>query len=283
MISFQGNGIHINYETLHDYLLSDQSLFPDVSLMDFFETLHVLQFSRSTNGKKMADSDKPGFLFINPNFNENEEVPDDFYKRPIDITKCNALKGTKRMTNVHHINLFQRLLSRACASEMKISRLEYARMRIDYEFQRRDNLLRHQVDLIEHDVNEPQYLKDNEIAGYYGNVSLEALKIGFCNYFPIYQNEAQCESMNVQETTETIEVMLPEEIKLEEIPSPGNELHTVPLFEDAEKKDVEAPTRKRKYKPRQPKAERQTRKSARISQKETEDALSNLQKEFDLI
>jgi hypothetical protein len=256
--------------------------------MDFFESLHVLQFSKSVHPKKIPDSSKTFYLFINPNFVEDDEVPDDFYKRPIDISKCNMLKGTKRMTNVHHIGIFERLLERASAKELKINRLEYARMRIDYEFQRRDNLLRRQVDMIEHDVNEPQYVKEKEIAGYYGNVPLEALKNAFCNYFPIYQNDVAEEGdqevpASVQEEPQAIKEQKSEEIIVDIIPlAPSNALHTVPLLADAsEDKENRPPTLKRKYKPR--KQGSVTRKSARISQKETEDALSNLQKEFDSI
>lgn len=269
--------------------MSSDSIFPQCSLMDFFETLQVLQFSRSTHAKKIPDSpaDKIFYLFINPNFVEDQEVPDDFYKRPIDITKCNVLKGTKRMTNNHHIGLFQRLLDRASANQLKISKLEYARMRIDYEFQRRDNLIRRQLDVIEHDVNEPQYVKDNEIAGYYGNVSLELLKNSFCNYFPVYQNEApQREESNDQETPpeEAPTEKKSEEIIVDIIPSPSKRLHSVPFLADStstERKITGESTRKRKYKPRN--TESRTRKSARISYKETEDALTNLQKEFDSI
>lgn len=197
------------------------------------------------------------------------------------------LKGTKRMTNVHYVGLFRRLINRACAKELKISRLEYARLRIDYEFQRRDNLLRRQLDIIEHDVNEPEYLKENEIAGYYGNVSLEALKNGFGNYFPIYQNAPPTEVKQEEITQEVIQEVhetLSEEIIVDIVPKPAQELHTVPLLADAqpsEKKDHVEPTRKRKYKPRE--VTSRTRKSARISHKETEDALSYLQKEFDAI
>ncbi len=213
------------------------------------------------------------------------EIADDFYKQPIDVIKCNILKGTKRMSNAHYIGLFQRLLDRASAKDFKISRLEYARLRIDYEFQRRDSLLRYEITEVEHDISEPDYVKNNEIAGYYGNVSLEALKTGFCNYFPMYQQaETSKQAANVQEVAEANNSEVSEEdimVDVVSLPKAAQNLQTVPLFND-KSPDKSQPTprsHKRKNSIRDPSTV--TRKSARISQMEIDSALSNLQKEFD--
>lgn len=282
MISFSSNGILINYEKLHNYLLSDESVFQNVSLIDFFETLHILQFSRTSYPKKSKEATSNGnkifYNFINPNFPPGgDSVADDFYQRPIDITSVNMLKGTKRMMNLHHIGLFQRLINRSCTQDVKLSKLEYARMRINYEFQRRTVLLCKEVDVIEHDINEPQYYKDNEIAGYYGNVSFEALKNGFCNYFPIYQEATANDNTNEssqdikndnQQSSSSIHYeQVPILNDASEIIAPSAE---VEVFEDKENK------RKRKRKP-------YTKRAAKISKKETEDAISNMQMEFSSI
>lgn len=283
MISFHGHGLLINIEMVHEHLLSDESLFRECTLMDFFETLQVLQFSRTAHSKKVPDSNKIFHIFVNPNFEKHGEVPNDFYKRPIDITKCNALKGTKRMTNVHYINLFNRIMNRAERKFLEVTPYEFARLRIDYEFQRRDSLILRQENVVEHDIDEPQYLKDNEIAGYYGNVPLDALKDGFGNYFPIYQTEPPIDSNEMTFEEVKIEVAS-QEIIVDVVSSPVK-LQSVPLLADATPKssrndETEQP-RKRKYIRRN--LSMQTRKSARITTKETEDALTNLQKEFDSI
>lgn len=230
--------------------------------MDFFETLHILQFSRTSNPKKTSMANKIIYNFINPNFTSGETVADDFYKQPIEITSVNMLKGTKRMTNLHHIGLFQRLINRSYSRLLQLSRLEYAHMRINYEFQRRTSLLSKEQDVVEHDINEPQYYKDNEIDGYYGNVTFDALKNGFCNYFPIYQETANDKAEN--------------DMNLDNVTS--SEQSYVPILNDTT--EIRAPSeevienkRKRKRKP-------YTKRSAKISKKETEDAISSLQNEF---
>lgn len=271
MIKFSSNGILINYEILHNYLSSEESAFPECSLLDFFETLHVLQFSRVSHPKKATTiGNKIFYNFINPNFSLGALIADDFYQQPIDITSVHLFKGTKRMTNIHHIGLFQRLIDRSCTQEVLLSRLEFARMRIDYEFQRRTSLMSMEEDVIEHDINEPQFYKDNEIAGYYGNVEFSDLKNGFCNYFPIYQDEADA----VQE--ETVESYQIYEIKMENESNQTSIVHyeQVPIMNDeAAEVPVEENKRKRKRKP-------YTKRSAKITKKETEDAVSNLQNQF---
>jgi hypothetical protein len=296
VISFSGNGILISYQNVLDHLLSPNNLFPECSLMDFFETLHVLQFSRTTHSKKTADSTKTFFIFINPNFSSDLPVPDDFYKLPIDITNCHLLKGTKRMTNIHHVRLFKRLLDRANSRKLQISRLQYARMRINYEFQRAASLKCPQVDVIEHNVDEPQYVKDNEIAGFYGNIELDVLKTAFGGFFPIYQKppttpeqpEISSPADNEEEISISNDSNVMQEVEIDvgtETTPKADQVFNVPIMNDAVQLDHEGsdsnkenkePTRKRKRKP-------YTKKPAKISKRETENALTNLLKEFDNI
>lgn len=275
VIRFHQHGILINYQDIHDYLLSKECVFKDCSLMDFFESLQVLQFSRLTHSKKYG-STKSFYLFINPNFHSDLiEVPDDFYMTPIDITSFHLLKGTKRMTNLHHIGLFQRLLNRSYASKLKISRLEYAILRIDYEFQRRKSLLNKEEDLIKHDVQEPQYVKDNEIAGYYGNVPLEALKIGFSSYFPIYQeqnteDEENNDENSVQEKMETNEIDAGDKIEnaIEEA-----SILTDVAMEVTVSEITQENSRKRKRKS-------YSKRGGKVSKQELDDAVSFLEREI---
>lgn len=280
-MSLMNNGVLLNYEIVYDYLMSNKSVFPNCTLMDFIETLHVLQFSRS-HARKSSDANKVFYNFINPNF--QDPLPDDFYKRPIDITNCHMLKGTKRITNLHYIALFDRLIKRSYAQEIPISPLQYAKLRIHYEFDRRNSLRDRTLDEIIHDVEEPEYVKQNEIAGYYGNVSLTALKNGFCNYFPIYQETPQTPQLSaIEEEQEVIQEEVPQQKEAEEMDiDVGTEsvtiMQMVPIMNDA--MQTEVPEEEQKENARKRKRKPYTKRSAKISKRETEDALMNLQKYY---
>jgi hypothetical protein len=256
VIKFKNSGLLINFEILHNYLISDESIFEAKVPIDFYESLQVLQFSRSVHTKE-----KLAYLFINPNFQEDSDVPDDFYKMPIDIMSFNMLKGTKRMSNNHHIGIFERLLKKKERSEMQLSMLEVSRLRVKFDLQRKLDLKSVEECLIEHELREPEYVKNNEIAGYYGLVKLDDLKLAFRNYFPMYQESEKhpvIEIENVQSTPqETVAVAVDDPVV------------TIVDMSD-ENKENEPP--KKKY--------RRNKTSKIITQRETNDALMSLEMEI---
>jgi hypothetical protein len=78
------------------------------------------------------------------------------------------------------------LLSR---QELKISKLELAHLRLRFALEHQLEVEGLEKQVIEFIINEPDYTKGNEIAGFYGAVSLDDLKKGFQDYFPIFQKE----------------------------------------------------------------------------------------------
>lgn len=282
-IKFRDNGIEVDPEQLSEYLSSEASTFPIRTVMDFFETLHVLQFSKSCGSKN-----KVSYYFVHPNFGKDKALSDEFYKQAINMS-CKELKGTKRMSPMHHIELFDRLIRMNNSQKVKITRLEFARLKLQYVLQRKIDLMKYEADVVDHNIEEPDYKKNNEIAGYYGDVEIGTLQKVFCNYFPIYQNTVE-EPMEVDQPTEAavdqvaeqpmdneiiytkdpvdkIQDTASQEIIIDVCSLPEVKLATI----EAENKENEPPAKKRrKYKTR----------PGKVSIKETNEALAFLQQEF---
>ncbi|KAG5683988.1 hypothetical protein PVAND_013241 [Polypedilum vanderplanki] len=212
-LKFHKKGLWIDIMKLNDYLLSSESIFNIRCIIDFIETLHVLRFHRANQTKN-----ETGFIFINPNFNQDQEVPDDFYKQTFEGVKNNVLNGTRRLSIIHNFGLFEKLLRMEKRSEAKMSRLEFARLRLKFALQKQLDLKRCEIDTIEHNIEEPDYVKNQDIAGYYGNVELSLLKNAFGNYFPIYQSDEATANIQQQLPPETLPIAIEEELvqKVEE-------------------------------------------------------------------
>ena len=248
--------------------------------MDFFETLHVLQFSKTCSTKN-----KISYFFVHPKFGKNMELSDDFYKEAIDMSS-KELKNTKRMSPMHHIELFDRLIRMNNSKKVKISRLEFTRLKLQYVLQRKIDLMKYEEDVIDHNIEEPAYKKNNEIAGYYGNVEIDTLKKVFRNYFPIYQSSVE-EPMEVDQPTVATKVEeQPVDTEIPNAQDPVNQeiivdVCTLPevskieepkqleVFDDEDKENQPPPKKKRRTKTR----------PGKVSIKETNDALTFLQME----
>ncbi|CAG9801864.1 unnamed protein product [Chironomus riparius] len=194
MIKFSEKKIEVDPEQLGEYLASNASIFPIKTVMDFFETLHVLQFRKTCSTRN-----KISYFFVHPKFGKNSIIFDDFYKEEIDMN-IKELKNTKRMSPIHYIELFDRLIRMNNTKKIKISRLEFTRLKLQYVLQRKIDLIKYAEDVVDHNIEEPAYTKNNEIAGYYGNVEIDTLKKVFCNYFPIYQTSVE-EPMDIDPPT----------------------------------------------------------------------------------
>ena len=276
-IKFREHGIEVDLEQLSEYLTSEASTFPIRTVMDFFETLHVLQFSKSCGSKN-----KVSYFFVHPNFGKDKALSDDFYKQAINMS-CKELKGTKRMSPMHHIELFDRLIRMNNSQKVKITRLQFARLKLQYVLQRKIDLMKYEADVIDHNIEEPDYKKNNEIAGYYGDVEIGILKKVFCNYFPIYQNTVE-EPMEVDQPIEDaavdqvaeqpvdIEMIYTEDPAIQEIIVDVCSLPEVKLAPiEAENKENEPPAKKRR---------RCKTRPGKVSIKETNEALAFLEQEF---
>ena len=193
--------IVVNYNLLSEYLMSDESIFEVRSLLDFIETLNILGFSRSLLPQKVpkdndslnseANKKQPKYLcyrFFHPNFNVDQAIPENLYN----YQSKSPLKNTKRILNAGQ--LIQNLLNKKPRKEMEISKLKLAHEKLLFALNKQLDVLREEPITIKFDMEMPDYVKNNEIAGYYGDVSLEALTLGFQNYFPIYQEQQEPET-----------------------------------------------------------------------------------------
>lgn len=172
-------------------------MFEITTLQDFLETLSILGFYRCSQPEK-----EPRYLcfrFVNPFFREGCEVPEDLYKLTVDPSK---MRNKKRILSVKSIQLLQRLERMKSKHELKITKLEFAKVQLKFALQKRLQTLQENHEIIEHAKTEPEYVKEKKIAGYYGDVKLEALEKAFCDFFPIYElieAPTKDESMQVDE------------------------------------------------------------------------------------
>jgi hypothetical protein len=176
---FSGDAVVIYMNLLRNHLKSQESLFEVDTVQDFLETLNILGFRRGNVPER--DETQLCYRFVNPNFKQSE-VLDDFQPK----LSAKALKGTKKMVTTHSIQLLTRLIRKKMRENLKISNLELARMRLNFALQKELDMQRNNHFIIESDFEEPDYVKKNEIAGYYGEVQIETLQNAFQSFFPVY-------------------------------------------------------------------------------------------------
>lgn len=158
----------------------------------------------------------------------------------------------KRLSGSGSIRLLQKLMRKKTCSELQITSKELAHLQLQLALIKTQmNRTSTDPDVVDFNTEEPEYTKNNEIAGYYGNVSIGALEQGFQNFFPVFQENSTAEP---------------------EVPPAPVEPHPLteaPEFvEDVEVSCGEPEKKKRKY-----------NKKSREEMKETAEALLFLQKE----
>jgi hypothetical protein len=261
-----------------DYLLSEESIFRARYIMDFIETLNILHFNRVASAKGDVH-----LHFVNENFAQDRPVADDFYKQPVGVSA--QLIGTRRLRPSHHIGLFKRLLrvdKRHRGLNMKS--LQFSRLRLKFILQKKLDKKRYEQDIIHHNIDEPDYVKNQDIAGYYGNVEFSALKNGFGNFFPIFEDptatdepQPSAENLSATDAETPMEVDPPAVEEEQLIEDVGTEKSRLPMtgshFDEDDEDDKEnQPPQKR---------QRKNRSSKKITSKETSAALLSLKKELE--
>ena len=162
------------------YLQSDKSIFEITALKDFLETMHILGFSKVNSTESSSQS---VHTFTSELFKRGTEITSDFNQH---IRMVSIPKNQKRMSA--SFELLQKLTLVEKRSQIKVTHLDLSRMKLKLALEHNLCILNEKENsALRCNVVEPDYLKTKEIAGYYGNVSLEKLKKGFTNYFPLYQ------------------------------------------------------------------------------------------------
>lgn len=256
----------LNHNLLNKYLNSEESAFEVNSLHEFLETLAILGFQRSQLPQK--EQKQLCYRYMNPNFDRNKPVRKDLYKIQVD-SLLPALKNAKQMSEVFRSNVIHRILSRKSRNEIRITKLELTQKKLSFALQKQLDVIREEPVNVENILKLPDYVKNNEIAGYYGNAAIEDLQFGFRNFFPIYQEVPESEedpeeedpvALDQQETNEF-------EIIAEEVEQMEVEITTeVPAVADKIETTPKRKCMKRKH------------RSQILSAKETEEALTFLHK-----
>lgn len=164
--------------------MSEENQFGIRTVQDFVETLDILGFSRGALPERRAGKHTV-FRFFNSNFKRDKPVPDDLYKIKMEKSQYGG-KNTKRMLSTHSLKFIQNLLEKYGAPPLKITKLDLARMKLQFALEKQLDEFAENATVHEYSVIDPDYVKSKEIAGYYGDVNLDALKFAFQNYFPIY-------------------------------------------------------------------------------------------------
>lgn len=206
---FSGSDVVINCDLLHNHLSSSKSKFAVHSLLDFIESLHILGFFRF-NFPEKQETKYLCYRFTHQKFNPNEPASDDLYKQP---EKVKCMKGVKRMLSGRSYQLLQNLMHH----KFEMKTMELTHMRLTFALQTRLNQLRDFYGSTEFVTDKPDYMKNEEIAGYYGKATLEDLQACFQDRFPIYQDvpeEPEIDDMQV--IVEHEPLIATELIKIEE-------------------------------------------------------------------
>lgn len=206
----------INLNHLRTYLQSKDSIFEVDTLQDFLETLHILNFQRCLCSR--SDDDVHSFRFVNPNFVMSGEVPDDFYKLPVDPRSL-VLDNTVPIVSDNNMNLLHRLLQRD-SRNIKLTKRELAHLRLSFALQKRLEDVRMERLVVDYEIDDPDYMKNAEIAGYYGSVELADLKEGFQHYFPLLCDQPEVDegiAMSVDEDVQNEVVMEVEAVTVNEV------------------------------------------------------------------
>lgn len=165
---------------LISYLQSDESIFEIATLKDFLETLHILGFSKINS---IETSSRSVHKFTSEQFKRGTDITSDFHQH---IKKVTIPKNQKRM--IASFELLQKLSLVEKRRQFKVSQLELSRMKLKLALEHTFCDVHEKTNsVLKCHIVEPNYLKTKEIAGYYGNVSIDKLKKGFTNYFPLYQ------------------------------------------------------------------------------------------------
>jgi hypothetical protein len=210
----------VNMNLLRTYLVSPDSIFDIDSLEDFLESLNILGFQRACY-PEVNDELHLSYRFVNPRFVAGEPVPEDLYKHS---TSSNKQVKT--------------------CSELQISDKQLAHLKLSFALNKTQISSQALPDVIEFSTEEPSYTKNNEIAGYYGDVAIDALQKGFQEFLPIFQQSTE------QPSESTVQQ---EEVACEEV---------VPSSDEPEKK-------KRKYNKKSREAIKETAKALLFLQQES--------------
>lgn len=246
--------------------MSNESIFEVQSLHDFIESLDILGFTRSALPDK-KHANQLCYRFFHPHFSRDKPTPDDIYKLRTDF-QSTQLKHERRMLAKTGGQLLNKLLNKKPRKERKVLEKKLTKLKLLFALQKQLDVMRNEPKILEYDMEIPAYMENNEMAGYYGNASIEDLKEVLEGYFPMYQEVQQEESRSVSVKVEEIQVFAedPGPIYLEEVEL-GEMIEIQP--EVTPKKQ----SMKRKYSKKQTEANKENQNALNFLHQELKDVL----------
>lgn len=222
----------------------------------------------------------------NAAFKSNQLPSADLYKRETGAKKSDA--KPKKMTRIEKTTKHMPLesiklihnLNRKSQREMKLTSLEFARFQMSFLLaaKKGSQEQRTEPDVIEFQMEEPEYMTTGEIAGYYGNASSDELKKAFGKYLPTFCDDSATEVIDIVAEVVEIDELNKANPKprrkyksrnSKAVKKPTEELCIIAEDEDSQMAVI-TETPKRKYTKRAPR---------KILPQETEEATEFLQKE----
>lgn len=175
--------IRINVELLTNFLMSKSSAFPVRSAFDFFKFLDILGFEKCTTHREVGME-----KYFHSFFQEKKSPGTPLILRDFK-NKILPPRGLKLMGNSH---LFLEYL-KSMEKREPVSKLEFARLKFKFVLEKQLTIYEHQENIkpkvssfANDQVKDPEYFGTGEIAGYYGNISIDRLKSVYTAYLPIY-------------------------------------------------------------------------------------------------
>ncbi|CRK96646.1 CLUMA_CG009988, isoform A [Clunio marinus] len=178
IVKLCNNDILIDTSLLQDHLSSKSSLFQVESLQDFETSLGILGFHLREHNEYQK------LRFSNLTFNLGGSTFIGNWKK---ILKKDS-KPTKKIHCIKNLQFLKRLSEKHKSNKVKLSRLDLAKIKLQFALRKTVKPL--EVGEESPKIDEPDYVKSNEIAGYYGEVSIDQLKVGFQHLYPVYDEKS---------------------------------------------------------------------------------------------
>ena len=187
----------VNFDELQTFLTSSESTFPQIRcIQDFLHVLNLHGFQKYTwVDKKFSGCHR----FSHPNF-VNKGATENLFEElvPLSMEEMDSsklLKNHKRLSsNIHYLERLRKAERRKISGHPR-NKAKIAEMRAKYMVEKKNVLKKakavgkEKLALEQFNVlcREPKYMEEKQMAGCYGNVSLEMLKVAFTSFEPSYQ------------------------------------------------------------------------------------------------
>lgn len=266
---------------MNHYLQSDESIFDDIeSICDFLEALAIVGFYRVP--LKRSNEKRTLIRMRNDSFKSDELPSAELYKRENTNSQMKKsekkAKKTSRSEKVtkhmplESIKLIHNL-NRKSQRDLKLTSLEFARFQMSFLLASKKGSQEHRIepDVIDFQLEEPEYMLSGEIAGYYGNASIDELKKAFGKYLPTFSHDSPAEVIDiVAEVVEIDELLDNKKSKpRRKYKSRKSKMTAIAIDEEEDSQSIITETPKRKY----------TKRGRQILPQETEEAAEFIQKE----